>query len=138
MSTNPAPEYSAESTSEVVAANVRAEAARRRMSQMDLVRLTGMSQPTITKRWRGEIDWKLDELDMLARIFRITPADLVTPQDGGARSLRAVRGGNSGYLVAEAPESRPTGIRTQNQRIICPPEVAASGATSRPALRLVS
>ena len=138
MSTNPAPEYSAESTSEVVAANVRAEAARRRMSQMDLVRLTGMSQPTITKRWRGEIDWKLDELDMLARIFRITPADLVTPQDGGARSLRAVRGGNSGYLVAEAPESRPTGIRTQNQRIKGPDEAVASGAMERPVLRLVS
>ena len=138
MSTNPAPEYSAESTSEVVAANVRAEAARRCMSQMDLVRLTGMSQPTITKRWRGEIDWKLDELDMLARIFRITPADLVTPQDGGARSLRAVRGGNSGYLVAEAPESRPTGIRTQNQRIKGPDEAVASGAMERPVLRLVS
>ena len=137
MSTNPAPEYSAESTSEVVAANVRAEAARRRMSQMDLVRLTGMSQPTITKRWRGEIDWKLDELDMLARIFRITPADLVTPQDGGARSLRAVRGGNSGYLVAEAPESRPTGIRTQNQRIKGPDEAVASGAMERRVLRLV-
>ena len=76
---------------------------------------------------------------MLATIFRITVADLVTPQDGGGeRALRSVRGGNSGFLVAEAPESRPTGIRTQNQRIKGPDEAVASGAMERPVLRLVS
>ena len=68
----------------------------------------------------------------------MAPWELLYSSNERAPQLRSVRGGNSGYLVAEAPESRPTGIRTQNQRIIGPLEVAASGATSRPALRLVS
>ena len=113
------PEDSQISTSEIVAANVRAEAARRRLSQMDLVRLTGMSQPAIAKRWNGHVDWKLDELDILARIFRITPAELVTPYTGSRGLMAVPRGGNSGYLVSEdSLLGRPPGTRTQNQRVL--------------------
>lgn len=58
--------------------------------------------------------------------------------DHDSAGLRSVRGGNAGTLVAVPVEfGRPTGIRTQNQRIIGPMEVTATGATSRPVLRLV-
>ena len=67
------------------------------------------------------------------------PQELIFPGDGLAPHLRTVRGGNAGTLVSVPVEfGRPTGIRTQNQRIIGSLEVAAAGATSRPALRLVS
>ena len=66
-------------TRDVVAANVRAEAARLGFNQVRLGRTLGISQGAITKRWRGERPWQLEELDSLASALGVSVADLVTP-----------------------------------------------------------
>ena len=66
-------------TRDVVAANVRAEASRLGYNQVRLGKTLGISQGAITKRWRGERPWQLEELDSLATVLGISVADLVTP-----------------------------------------------------------
>ena len=66
-------------TRDVVAANVRAEAARAGFNQVRLGKRLGISQGAITKRWRGERPWQLEELDNLATALGVSVVDLVTP-----------------------------------------------------------
>lgn len=66
-------------TRDVVAANVRAEAARLGYNQVRLGQTLGISQGAITKRWRGVRPWQLEELDGLATALGVSVADLVTP-----------------------------------------------------------
>lgn len=66
-------------TPQVVAENVRAEAARRGYTQVALGRALFMSQGNITRRWKGVTAWKLEELDDVARILGVSVRDLVTP-----------------------------------------------------------
>ena len=66
-------------TRDVVAANVRAEAARAGFNQVRLGQRLGISQGAITKRWRGERPWQLEELDSLASALGVSVVDLVTP-----------------------------------------------------------
>ena len=66
-------------TRDVVAANVRAEASRLGYNQVRLGKTLGISQGAITKRWRGERPWQLEELDSLASALGVSVADLVTP-----------------------------------------------------------
>lgn len=70
---------SAITTRDVVAANVRAEAARAGFNQVRLGKRLGISQGAITKRWRGERPWQLEELDNLATALGVSVVDLVTP-----------------------------------------------------------
>ena len=66
-------------TRDVVAANVRAEAARLGYNQSRLGEMLGISQPSVNKRWTGKRPWQLEELDSLATVLGISVADLVTP-----------------------------------------------------------
>ena len=70
------------SVAEMVAANVRAEAARRGYSQVSLGRALGLSQGIITRRWKCAQPWTLDEIDALAYLFGIDPAALFRPAPG--------------------------------------------------------
>ena len=126
--------------SAVVAGNIRARAARIGLNQSSLALALGVAQSAVSKKWRGERDWKLSELDEVAEALQCSPWDLTRPEGvSDAAPLRSVRGGNAGTLVAVPVEfGRPTGIRTQNQRITVPAEAVASGAMERPVLRLVS
>ena len=72
-------------TRDVVAANVRAEAARAGFNQVRLGQRLGISQGAITKRWRGERPWQLEELDNLATALGVSVVDLVTPTGREAR-----------------------------------------------------
>ena len=67
-------------TGDIVAANVRAEASRRGYTQVQLGRALGISQQKATRRWRNLQSWSFDELDMIADLFGLTVADLVTDQ----------------------------------------------------------
>ncbi len=62
--------------SDVVAGNVRAEAARKGFSQTGLARALGQRQSTINPRWRGLFPWSVDELDAIAAILGISFEDL--------------------------------------------------------------
>ena len=70
-------------TASVVASNIRAEAARRGFSQRALGRALGITQGQITRRWKGVINWQLDELDDVAALLGLTVTDLITPPRGG-------------------------------------------------------
>lgn len=66
------------STQQSVTDAVRVAMALRNMSQADLGRVLGLSQPAVSHRLRGAIEWTTGELDKLARYFGITVADLVS------------------------------------------------------------
>lgn len=55
-----------DSHSQVVAANVRAAAARKRASQSDLGRVLGVSQAAVSRRLLGRMSFRVDELRLLA------------------------------------------------------------------------
>lgn len=48
-------------TRDIVAATVRAEAARLGYNQVRLGQMLGISQPSINKRWTGKRPWQLEE-----------------------------------------------------------------------------
>ena len=97
MTTMIAPVSEALTLSEIVASNIRAEAARRMLNQIQLGELIGMSQGAINKRWTGKRPWHLDDIEAVADVLGVSVADLVTPHGDG--------------------DGRPTGTRTRNPRI---------------------
>lgn len=65
------------STSQAVAGTIRAETARRQMSQRELAEKLGMSKSGLNRRVAGVQPWDLDELDKLANLFGMAPRDLL-------------------------------------------------------------
>ena len=64
-------------TSAAIGANIRAEMARRGVSQQSLaLALAGMSQPSLSKRLRGVVPFDVDELNAVATELGVTEADL--------------------------------------------------------------
>ncbi|NMW64798.1 helix-turn-helix transcriptional regulator [Mobiluncus mulieris] len=82
MTTTFAPDLKV-STADIVASNIRAEAARQGYSQRALGRALGLSQGQITTRWKGVARWQLDELDDVAALLGLSVHDLITPPRGG-------------------------------------------------------
>lgn len=70
---------------QTVAENVRAEAARRGLNQSSLAAAIGMARASVGSRWRGEIQWQLEDLDKVAHVLNVSVLDL----------LRARRDSNS-------------------------------------------
>lgn len=62
---------------ETAAGNIRAEAARRGMTQSDVARRLGVAQSTINRRWRGHQAWTLELIEEVASIYRMDPIDLL-------------------------------------------------------------
>jgi transcriptional regulator with XRE-family HTH domain len=65
---------------EAVAAAVRAELARRGLRQQAVALALGLSQPAISDRLRGRTPFTLDDLERLARLLDIDPAELLQPR----------------------------------------------------------
>lgn len=61
-----------------VGANVRAELARRSLTQDDLARHLGLPQPAVSRRIRGLTPWTVDELVSAAEFFDVAPVVLLT------------------------------------------------------------
>lgn len=55
----------------LVAAEVRAEMARQRMSQVKLAELLGVAQQTISRRIVGEVAFDITELVQIARVLDV-------------------------------------------------------------------
>ena len=63
-----------EKLADQVAATVRAEMARYRMTQQDMAEVLGMTQSAVSKRLLGKIPFKLAELEKIAAALGVHPA----------------------------------------------------------------
>ena len=61
---------------EAVAANVRARAAARQVSQRDLADALDLSINAVNRRYRGLFPWALDEIAAIAPMLGCEPSDL--------------------------------------------------------------
>lgn len=59
------------------AANVRAEMARKRITQIKLAESVGWSQGAVSRRLSGRVPFNIEELARVAEILGVTVADLV-------------------------------------------------------------
>lgn len=64
----------------VVAANIRAELARRRISRKTLSEQTGLSIKALTPRLQGKKDFTVGELRLVADVVGVHAADLLGSQ----------------------------------------------------------
>lgn len=65
-------------------ANVRAEMARRGVSQAKLAAALGLSQPSISARLRGVTPFDVDELHAVADFLDVSAASLLPADDDAA------------------------------------------------------
>ena len=65
------------SMSQTVAGNIRAEAARAGITQTEVARELHMAQQNVSKRWRGERPWRLDEVERVAHMIGVNVYDLL-------------------------------------------------------------
>ena len=68
-------------TADIVAGNIRAEAARQGFTQVELGQRVGLGQGQITRRWKGVSPWQLSELDAVANVLGVSVSWLVTEPD---------------------------------------------------------
>lgn len=71
-------------SSETVAANVRAEMGRARVTQVVLAQALGISQASMSGRLRGLIPWRVDEVAATAAALGVPFADLVREREAVA------------------------------------------------------
>ncbi|MGR6523868.1 helix-turn-helix domain-containing protein [Rhodococcus erythropolis] len=57
------------SPSQLIAQNVRAEAARHRVSQRVLAHKLGMRQQSLSQRLLGRVSFRAEELEVIAQVF---------------------------------------------------------------------
>ena len=62
--------------SDVVAANIRAEVARRGWKQKDLARALGVTPTAVSRKWLGLRGWQLDEVGDVAEALGVTVQSL--------------------------------------------------------------
>lgn len=61
----------------IVNRTIRAEMARRRLTQTSLAEALGSTQSVISRRLNGTAPWDIDELAAVAEVFNMDPADLL-------------------------------------------------------------
>lgn len=67
-----------------IRANIRAEAARRGKTQLDLANALDVSRQAISQRLLGRIDFRIDELQTLADFLDVPLADLLDDEKANA------------------------------------------------------
>ncbi|EJZ86662.1 helix-turn-helix transcriptional regulator [Winkia sp. UMB3158] len=68
-------------TADAVANNIRAFCAVKRVTCSELARAIGMDRASAGFRWRGQREWRLSELDKVAKVLRVTVQELVSGYD---------------------------------------------------------
>lgn len=64
-------------TAERIAANVRAEAARRQVTQTMLADRLGLTQPGMSRRMLGRVPFSAAELAAVAEVLSVSVVDLI-------------------------------------------------------------
>ena len=62
-----------------VAANVRAELARKQITQIEVAARLGVSRQNVAQRLNGRVDFRVGELIAIAGLLDIPVADLLAP-----------------------------------------------------------
>lgn len=62
---------------QTVAANIRAEAARRGLNQTELASLLGVAKATVSLKWRGGREWSLSDVAKVAKVLNVAVEDLL-------------------------------------------------------------
>ena len=62
---------------ELVAANVRMELARRRLGQVQVARVLGLSQAAVSRRLNGSVPLDVNELSLIADMLGMAASDLL-------------------------------------------------------------
>jgi predicted transcriptional regulator len=70
-----------ESFAAQVAGNIRAEMARRGVTQSQLAKVLGLPQSAVSYRHRGRTPWTLNEIEVVARHLRTTTSVLCAIRD---------------------------------------------------------
>lgn len=101
---------------ERVAEELRALLARRKVTPTELGRRLGKSQTWVWRRLEGEVAFDLNDLEAIAAVLAVTPADLLPPdvRRGAEPNIR-----NSPVPERPAdnrPPARPTGRRGGGDR----------------------
>jgi predicted XRE-type DNA-binding protein len=60
-----------------IASNIRAEVARKRMTNAQIAELLGIEQTGVSRRMRGEVQWRATELVVLAEVLEVDPGVLL-------------------------------------------------------------
>lgn len=66
-----------QTTAQRVGANVRAEMARRKISQQAMSKQVSLSQQGLSRRMTGRIAFSVDELDDIATVLNVPVANLI-------------------------------------------------------------
>lgn len=66
----------------LVAENVRVECGRADWVQADVARALGVSRQTVSVRWRGRVQWQLEDLEKLAGAMGIPVARFFARSEG--------------------------------------------------------
>jgi transcriptional regulator with XRE-family HTH domain len=53
-----------------------------RLTKKELAQRLGISRPALGRRLNGKVDWHVDEIETLAKLFDTTYEDLTSPQPG--------------------------------------------------------
>lgn len=72
-----------------IGANVRAEMARRSVTQAQVSRIIGRSQQQVSERLLGNVDFQAKELVQIAELLGIATDVLVTVNESNARTSAA-------------------------------------------------
>lgn len=70
-----------ETWAQLLAAEVRAACARKRITQVKLARAMGMSQPALSRRWVGELPFDTDQLFKIAKLIDVSVMDLLPSRE---------------------------------------------------------
>ncbi|AYD89873.1 XRE family transcriptional regulator [Actinomyces lilanjuaniae] len=73
--------------SQVVAGNIRLEAARVGVTQAELARFLGMSRSAVSLRFTGKVDWRVGEVGQVAWYLNLPATDLFVRPRGARRDL---------------------------------------------------
>ena len=67
---------------QAVAANVRAEAARRGFNQTSLGMAIDQAQSSVSRKWWGKRAWSLEDLETLSAVLRVPVSHLIARPEG--------------------------------------------------------
>ena len=78
----------------IIAENVRVEAARRGLKQRDIAKVLGITTGGISQKWTGKRSWTVSDIEQIGYFIGVEPWELCKPQNKESakayKELRAV------------------------------------------------